>query len=76
MKIIKGYNKQELQDLVKKHNSLVEPEFYANIEGFESLITSYEFDTTEDYPTIVIPSYETLSGHTERMILEWLPDAY
>jgi hypothetical protein len=27
MKIIKGYNKQELQDLVKKHNSLVEPEF-------------------------------------------------
>ena len=71
MKIIKGYNDQEIQELVKKHNRLVEPEFYATVEGFESWIMAYEFDTTNDYPILEIPSYETLSGHTERMELDY-----
>jgi hypothetical protein len=71
MKTLKEYNQQELQELTDTHNSLVKPLYRCEVVGFTNWINDYDFDTSDFYPTLIIPSYQTLSKYTERMELDY-----
>jgi hypothetical protein len=69
MKTLKEYNQQELQELTDTHNSLVKPLYRCEVAGFKNWINDYDFDMTDIHPIVEIPSYQTISGHAERMEL-------
>ena len=71
MKTLKEYNQQELQALTDTHNSLVKPLYRCEVQGFTNWINGYDFDMTGIYPIVEISSHQTLSGHAERMELDY-----
>ena len=71
MKTLKEYNQQELKELTDTHNSLVKPLYRCEVQGFKNWINDYDFDMTDLYPILEISSHQTLSGHAERMELDY-----
>ncbi len=71
MKTIKKYTQAEIRAIVITHNLLVHPCYIID----DSTMSTFIFDSYQDQnlvlPYYSIPFQETLSGHSERVYLEW-----
>ncbi len=71
MKTIKKYTQAEIRDLVITHNLLVHPCYLIDDSAMSRLIFDGYQDQNLVLPYYAIPFQETLSGHSERVYLEW-----
>ncbi len=71
MKTIKKYTQAEIRALVITHNLLVHPCYLIDDSAMSSLILDGYQDQNLVLPYYAIPFQETLSGHSERVYLEW-----
>ncbi len=71
MKTIKKYTQAEIRAIVITHNLLVHSCYIID----DSTMSTFIFDSYQDQnlvlPYYAIPFQETLSGHSERVYLEW-----
>ncbi len=71
MKTIKKYTQAEIRALVITHNLLVHPCYLIDDSAMSRLILDGYQDQNLVLPYYAIPFQETLSGHSERVYLEW-----
>ncbi len=71
MKTIKKYTPSEIRALVIIHNLLVHPCYLIDDSTMSRLILDGYQDQNLVLPYYAIPFQETLSGHSERVYLEW-----
>ncbi len=71
MKTIKKYTQAEIRALVITHNLLVHPCYLIDDSSMSRLILDGYQDQNLVLPYYAIPFQETLSGHSERVYLEW-----
>ncbi len=71
MKTIKKYTQAEIRALVITHNLLVHPCYLIDDSTLSRLILDGYQDQNLVLPYYAIPFQETLSGHSERVYLEW-----
>ncbi len=71
MKKIKKYTQAEIRALVITHNLLVHPCYIIDDSTMSRLILDGYQDQNLVLPYYAIPFQETLSGHSERVYLEW-----
>ncbi len=71
MKKIKKYTQAEIRALVITHNILVHPCYIIDDSTMSRLILDGYQDQNLVLPYYAIPFQETLSGHSERVYLEW-----
>ncbi len=71
MKKIKKYTPSEIRALVITHNLLVHPCYIIDDSTMSRLILDGYQDQNLVLPYYAIPFQETLSGHSERVYLEW-----
>ncbi len=71
MKTIKKYTQAEIRALVITHNLLVHPCYLIDDSAMSRLILDGYQDQNLVLPYYTIPFQETLSGHSERVYLEW-----
>ncbi len=71
MKKIKKYTQAEIRALVITHNLLVHPCYLIDDSAMSRLIFDGYQDQNLVLPYYAIPFQETLSGHSERVYLDW-----
>ncbi len=71
MKKIKKYTPSEIRALVITHNLLVHPCYLIDDSTMSRLIFDGYQDQNLVLPYYAIPFQETLSGHSERVYLDW-----
>ncbi len=71
MKKIKKYTQAEIRALVITHNILVHPCYIIDDSTMSRLILDGYQDQNLVLPYYAIPFQETLSGHSERVYLDW-----
>ncbi len=71
MKKIKKYTQAEIRALVITHNLLVHPCYLIDDSAMSRLIFDGYQDQNLVLPYYSIPFQETLSGHSERVYLDW-----